>query len=81
MNAEERVVILNRLWSIEGRLQAIIGMVKAEKPCEQVLHQMQAVEAALCAATRVLRGCEFRHSADILLHNPNRADSGRTDLN
>ncbi len=51
--------LLNRLRSAEGHLHGIIGMLEADEPCEQVLHQLEAVEAALEAAGRALRTQEF----------------------
>lgn len=68
-STEERTAILNRLKSAEGHLQAIITMVETDRSCKEVLHQLAAVEAALSAASCALRACEFRASADIILHS------------
>ena len=68
---EERTAILNRLRSAEGHLHAIIGMLEANTPCEQVLHQLNAVEAALSKSGRALRYCQFRQSIETILHDPN----------
>ncbi len=70
---DEHDALLNRLRSAEGHLHAIIGMFEADEPCEQVLHQLEAVEAALEAAGRALRTQEFRCCAEILLHSPDEA--------
>ncbi len=72
MNPEDCAALLNRLRSAEGHLHAIITMVEAEKPCEDVLHQIRAVVAAMSAAERALCYCEFRRSADIIVHHPNK---------
>ncbi len=69
----EHDALLNRLRSAEGHLHGIIGMLEADEPCEQVLHQLEAVEAALEAAGRALRTQEFCCCAEILLHSPDEA--------
>jgi len=50
MRPEEQVDIVRRLRSAEGHLGAVIGLLEAGKPCEQVLHQLGAVRAALRVA-------------------------------
>ncbi len=70
---DEHDVLLNRLRSAEGHLHGVIGMLEANEPCEQVLHQLEAVEAALEAAGRTLRTQEFCCCAEILLHSPDEA--------
>ena len=67
---ESRHAIVNRLRTAEGHLHAVIGMVESGAPCEEVLHQLDAVEEALCAAGRALRYCQFRQSIDIIRHSP-----------
>jgi DNA-binding FrmR family transcriptional regulator len=73
VNPEDRTDLLNRLRSAEGHVHAIITMVEAEKPCEDVLHQMRAVVAAMSAAERALCYCEFRRCADIIVHHPDQS--------
>ncbi|HKZ82178.1 MAG TPA: metal-sensitive transcriptional regulator [Anaerolineae bacterium] len=65
-----QLAIVNRLRSAEGHLHAIIGMVESGAPCEDVLHQLDAVEAALCATGRALRYCQFRKSIEAIRHSP-----------
>jgi DNA-binding FrmR family transcriptional regulator len=67
---DEKAAILNRLRSAEGHLRSVIGMFESCESCEQVLHQLDAVEAALAAAGQALRDCEFQRSAEIILHSP-----------
>ena len=64
-------MIVNRLRSAEGHLHAIIGMLGAGAPCEEVLQQLAAVEAALNVAGRALRYCQFLQSINLILHDPN----------
>ncbi len=48
MHPKGQVNITVRLRSAEGHLGAVIGLLKAGKPCEQVLQQLNAVRAAQC---------------------------------
>ena len=46
--------IVKRLKRAEGHLRHVIGMIEAGAPCLDIARQMQAVEAAVTAAKRVL---------------------------
>lgn len=59
--------LLQRLRSANGHLQAVIAMVEAGEPCESVLHQLGAVQAAIRCAGRTLIRCNLEQSADSLL--------------
>ena len=61
--------LLQRLQSANGHLQAVIAMVEAGEPCESVLHQLGAVQAALKCAGRALIQCQLEQSADSLLND------------
>ena len=65
---EGQEAIVNRLRTTEGHLHAIIGMLESDAACEEVLHQLDAVEAALDAARRAMRYCQFRQSIEIIRH-------------
>ncbi len=67
---EERTAVVNRLRSAEGHLRAVIGMIETGAPCEQVLQQLDAVQAALSTAGGALRYCEFRSSIEIVRRGP-----------
>jgi DNA-binding FrmR family transcriptional regulator len=43
----DRSATLNRLRRIEGQVRGIAAMVEADRYCIDILHQMQAVKAAL----------------------------------
>ncbi|MXP29659.1 metal-sensing transcriptional repressor [Porphyrobacter algicida] len=43
----ERSATLNRLKRIEGQVRGIAGMIEQDRYCMDVLHQIQAVKAAL----------------------------------
>lgn len=47
MKSDQRADILHRLHCAAGHLNAVIEITEADQPCEQVLHQLKAVEAAL----------------------------------
>ncbi len=67
--SETKRAVLNRLRSAEGHLHGVIRMYEADNCCEEVLEQLNAVEAALCAAGRLLRDNEFQRCAEIILHS------------
>ena len=69
MRPEEQVDIVRRLRSAEGHLGAVIGLVEAGKPCEQVLHQLGAVRAALRVAGARLVDYQVNYSEDLIRHN------------
>jgi DNA-binding FrmR family transcriptional regulator len=54
MLPEEKTAIMTRIHSIEINVRAIISMVETGKDCEEVLLQLQASQAALHAAGRLL---------------------------
>lgn len=62
--------ILHRLRSAKGHLQAVIAMVEAGEPCESVLHQLYAVQAALRCTERAFIRCQLEQSTDSLLNDP-----------
>ena len=66
MHPEERTAIVMRLRSAEGHLGAVIGLLEAGKPCEQVLHQLGAVRAALRAAGARLLDNQINYSEEII---------------
>lgn len=61
--------LFRRLRSTNGHLQAIIAMVEAGEPCESVLHQLGAVQAALRCAGHSLIQCQLEQSAHSLLNS------------
>ncbi len=54
MLTEPRPATIRRLQSAAGHLKAVILMAERQAPCEEVLHQLCAVQAALRAA-----GCQL----------------------
>ena len=66
MQPEERTEIVQRLRTAEGHLGAVIGLLEAGKPCEQVLHQLGAVRGALRAAGVRLLDCQINDCEEII---------------
>ena len=58
--------LLRRLRTASGHLNAVIRMVEDEVPCEQVLQQLQAVQAALQSAGCVLLEEHLTHSRQVI---------------
>ncbi len=69
MPPDERTDIVKRLRSAQGHLGAVISLLEAGKPCEQVLHQLGAVRAALRAAGARLLDCQIDSSEEIIQHS------------
>ena len=67
---EGQDALLTRLKSAEGHLHAVIDMAENGVPCEQVLHQLNAVCAALRAAEQTLVQHQLQTSARIILEEP-----------
>ena len=59
--------LLQRLRSASGHLQAVAAMVEVGEPCESVLHQLGAVQAAITAARRTLIRCQVQQISSSLL--------------
>ena len=50
--------IMQRLRSAAGHLNAVIEMAESGQPCEDVLHQLNAVQSSLRIAGRKMICCE-----------------------
>ncbi|KAA3644092.1 MAG: NreA protein [Chloroflexi bacterium] len=61
--------VLFRLHSASGHLGAVVQMVEEGQPCEEIMHQLLAVQAAIKAAGHRLVKNQFEHSAKILLNS------------
>jgi DNA-binding FrmR family transcriptional regulator len=67
MTLDQHSEIVRRLRCAAGHLNAVIEMTEAGQPCEQVLHQLNAVEAALRVAGTRLLICQAQSSQAIIL--------------
>ena len=70
MKPDQQSEIIRRLRCAAGHLNAVIEMTEAGQPCEQVLHQLNAVQAALRAAGTKLIICQAQSSQTIILDSP-----------
>ncbi len=69
MKPDEHSEILKRLRCAAGHLNAVIEMAETEKPCERVLHQLNAVQAALDAAGLRMLMCQVKESEALILNS------------
>lgn len=53
--------IENRLASIEGHIKGVKKMLIDDKPCEDVLVQLSAIESAVNAAGKLLLKAHLKH--------------------
>jgi DNA-binding FrmR family transcriptional regulator len=70
MKPNQQSEIIRRLRCAAGHLNAVIEMAETGQPCEQVLHQLGAIEAALRAAGIKLILCQTQASESIILEGP-----------
>lgn len=68
MQAEIQTEVVWRLNTAVGHLQAIRELVEAGRPCEEVLHQLRAVKAALRVAGIRLLACQIKYSEEIIIN-------------
>lgn len=61
--------ITRRLRCAAGHLNSVISMAEAGQPCEQILHQLNAVQAALKIAGVKIIECQAQSSQDIILNS------------
>jgi len=70
MKPDQPSEIVRRLRCAAGHLNAVIEMAESGQPCEQVLHQINAVQAALRATMTRLLVCQSQSSETIILDSP-----------
>lgn len=70
MKSDQQSEIIRRLRCAAGHLNAVIDMAEAGQPCEQVLHQLGAVDAAIRAAGSNLIVCHAQSIQSIILNSP-----------
>jgi len=66
----EKEAVLQRLRTTEGHLNAIRGMIEAGAPCQQVLHQLNAVQCAIGAAGSQILQLEIEHCLQAVREDP-----------
>ena len=70
MKPDQQSDVIRRLRCAVGHLNAVIEMAEAGQPCEEVLHQLNAVQAALRVTGSKLLICQVQSSQAIILESP-----------
>jgi DNA-binding FrmR family transcriptional regulator len=70
MTSDQQPEIVRRLRCAAGHLNAVIEMAETGQPCEEVLHQLNAVQAALRVTGIKLIICQIQSSQEIILDSP-----------
>lgn len=73
MTPDPPTEIVRRLRCAAGHLNAVIAMAEHGQSCEKILHQLNAVEAALHAAGGRLVTLHIRASEAVILADPSPA--------
>ena len=61
--------ILQRLRCAAGHLNAVVEMSEAGQPCELVLYQLNAVQAALQAVGLKMLQCQAHSSQEVIVNS------------
>lgn len=69
MFPEKSSQITRRLRSAEGHLQAVTNMVETGESCDEVLHQLNAVQGALKAVAQILLEEQLQESETIIKYS------------
>ncbi len=70
MKPNQHSDIVRRLHCAAGHLDAVIKMAENGEACEQVLHQLTAVDAAIRAVGARIVLCQVQSSQVIILESP-----------
>jgi DNA-binding FrmR family transcriptional regulator len=74
MEPHSQADILQRLRCAEGHLNAVIEMAESGQPCEQVLHQLNAVQSALRATGGKIICWQSKSMQDVVLNSDSFAE-------
>jgi DNA-binding FrmR family transcriptional regulator len=66
---DQQSEIIQHLRSASGHLNAVIEMAESGKPCEQVLHQLNAIQSALGAISLQVLICQVQQSGILILNS------------
>jgi DNA-binding FrmR family transcriptional regulator len=69
MNPNPDSDVLRRLRCAAGHLNAVIEMTESGQPCERVLYQLNAVQAALQAVGIKMLQCQAHSSLEIIVNS------------
>jgi DNA-binding FrmR family transcriptional regulator len=79
MNPTPESDILRRLHCVAGHLNAVIEMTESGEPCDVVLYQLNAVQAALQAVGIKMIQCQAHSSQEVIV-NSNSVSQRLTEL-
>lgn len=68
MLPDTQAEVVWRLNTAAGHLHAICELIDAGRPCEEVIHQLRAVKAALQVAGARLLDCQIKQSEKIIIN-------------
>ena len=68
MHPESQAEIVWRLQTAAGHLRAVSELVETGRPCEEVIHQLRAVNAALRVVGTRLLICRLKESEEIIIN-------------
>jgi DNA-binding FrmR family transcriptional regulator len=69
MAPDQQSDIIRRLRCSAGHLNAVIDMVETGRPCEEVLHQLNAVQSALRVTGGKLIACQAQSSQETIVNS------------
>jgi len=75
MELNQQPEILQRLRSAAGHLNAVLEMAESGQPCEEVLHQLKAVQSALHAVGTRIICCEVESVRQQILSSTSFPDA------
>ena len=69
MEPDQQADILRRLRCAAGHLYAVVEMSESGQPCELVLYQLNAVQAALQAVGLKIIQCQAHSSQEVIVNS------------
>lgn len=66
----EKPAILQRLRTAGGHLQAVSQLLEDDKPCQQILHQLNAIQCALEATSSLILCMEVERCLQAIHEDP-----------
>ena len=75
MELNQQCDFMQRLRSAAGQLKATIEMAESGQPCEDVLHQLNAVQSALRFAGMKIIRCEAESAREVIVNSPSTLET------
>ncbi len=74
MERNAQTDIIRRLRCAAGHLNAVLEMAESDQPCEQILHQLNAVQSALQATGSKIICCQSESMREVILNSESLAE-------